>query len=758
MTRVGTRRLAAGLGLCAALAFGAPATARAQDSSNLQSQLSTIETKLGELVSTLRPPTPRGPEAVTRRLTDGLILFELKDYDRASIVFLDIVEHHKDAPAYPEALYYFGESLFQRNDLNEARRQFQRVITERHQRYEQDAITKLIEIAIKTGETQGIDELFARIDQIGAAQLRPVVNYTRAKYHYFRGRVEDAEPLFQGIPVGSPFYPQARYFLGTILVQRKQYQPALAVYDSLRTPPAKDERSRAVQELAHLAMGRLLYELGRIPEAIDRYQDVPRSSANFDTALYEIAWAYVKAGQFPKALRALDLLLVAAPETKFGPEVKILEGNLLIRLNRYVDAGKVFENVRVKYTPIQNDLDRVIAAHNDPRRFFDDLVGKAGTIDGPTRVSSAAPLPPDALKWLRADPEMAKAFGLVDDVDGSVKTTAWSERTIVQIEKALASPTRVEIFPELARGRARALELEGGLQSIRQVAIQAVRSSAGRVGGEAQTLASEASQLEAQLRAAPVTLQAYEARARQNLQTISSTDRTAATVALEIDKARAQLVAMEKFYRDSNQGKTLDEVSLRAMAELRREVEEMDKELSQLRTDLRDEKGQVGVADDQAAEETRLRQRYREVVSRERALYAQAGAASQYLAVLDRADGIDGRLGEYNKRLYQLVDERLVDVRRDLDEEKKNVATHRVALGTTEPEAREVAGIVAFENIRNVRQRFYDLVVRSEVGVIDVAWARKQEKTDKIGRLVRQQKRDLKVLDEEFRDVLKEEN
>src|SRR5262249_19634249 len=272
---------------------------------------------------------------------------------------------------------------------------------------------------------------------------------------------------FQAIPAGNQFYPQARYFLGTILTQRKQYDAALAVFDSLRRPPAKDQRSRQVQELAHLAMGRLFYEQGKIPEAIDRYQDVPRSSENFDVALYEIAWAYVKSQQFSKALRALDLLLVAAPETKFGPEVKILEGNLLIRLNRYVDAGKVFENVRVKYTPIQNDLDRVIAAHNDPRRFFDDLVGRAGSIEGPTRVASSAPLPPDALKWLKADPEMAKAFGLIDDVDESVKTTAWSDRTIVQIEKALASPTRVEIFPELARGRAKALELEGGLQSIR---------------------------------------------------------------------------------------------------------------------------------------------------------------------------------------------------------------------------------------------------------------------------------------------------
>jgi hypothetical protein len=184
----------------------------------------------------------------------------------------------------------------------------------------------------------------------------------------------------------------------------------------------------------------------------------------------------------------------------------------------------------------------------------------------------------------------------------------------------------------------------------------------------------------------------------------------------------------------------------------------MDKELTQLRQDLRDEKGRIGVADERAAEESRLRQRYREVVGRERALYAQlGGSASTFLSLLERADGIDRRLEQYTTRLYQVVDDRLAPYVRILNAERKNVGDQRVALGTTAPEAREVAGVVAYENIRAVRQRFYELVVRSEVGVVDVAWARKQEKTDAVGRLVRQQKRHLKELDTEFRDVLKAE-
>ena len=58
---------------------------------------------------------------------------------------------------------------------------------------------------------------------------------------------------------------------------------------------------------------------------------------------------------------------------------------------------------------------------------------------------------------------------------------------------------------------------------------------------------------------------------------------------------------------------------------------------------------------------------------------------------------------------------------------------------------------------RGTQRRFYDIVVRADVGIIDVAWALKQQRTDKISQMVREQKRELKLLDDEFREVLKKD-
>ena len=48
-------------------------------------------------------------------------------------------------------------------------------------------------------------------------------------------------------------------------------------------------------------------------------------------------------------------------------------------------------------------------------------------------------------------------------------------------------------------------------------------------------------------------------------------------------------------------------------------------------------------------------------------------------------------------------------------------------------------------------------MVRADVGIIDVAWALKQQRTEAISRMVREQKRELKLLDDEFKEVLKKE-
>src|SRR5262249_56376606 len=92
-----------------------------------------------------------------------------------------------------------------------------------------------------------------------------------------------------------------------------------------------EEEGKKGAELGQPAAGRLHYEGDQPSDAIDHSLTISRHSPYFDGALFEVAWVYVKAKEFDKALRALELLALANPKSAMLPDVRILEGNLRIR-------------------------------------------------------------------------------------------------------------------------------------------------------------------------------------------------------------------------------------------------------------------------------------------------------------------------------------------------------------------------------------------------------------------------------------------
>ena len=57
-------------------------------------------------------------------------------------------------------------------------------------------------------------------------------------------------------------------------------------------------------------------------------------------------------------------------------------------------------------------------------------------------------------------------------------------------------------------------------------------------------------------------------------------------------------------------------------------------------------------------------------------------------------------------------------------------------------------------NFNRIHDRFYELVLRADVGKIDVAWAKREDHRLRIDALTRERARELQALDDEFRDVM----
>ena len=88
--------------------------------------------------------------------------------------------------------------------------------------------------------------------------------------------------------------------------------------------------------------------------------------------------------------------------------------------------------------------------------------------------------------------------------------------------------------------------------------------------------------------------------------------------------------------------------------------------------------------------------------------------------------------------------------------EQRLIETYSQETDAVTGETRNLVGRIAFDSFRRVRQSFYDLVLKADVGVVDVAFQRKQDKTAQIQKLAAQKDHELKQLDEEFKEVLKD--
>src|SRR5205814_658246 len=73
-----------------------------------------------------------------------------------------------------------------------------------------------------------------------------------------------------------------------------------------------------------------------------------------------------------------------------------------------------------------------------------------------------------------------------------------------------------------------------------------------------------------------------------------------------------------------------------------------------------------------------------------------------------------------------------------------------------EAETRALGAGVLGASFKDVKAKFYDIVIRSDVGNVDVAWSQKADTDDDLKRLNLSRQRELKQLRDEFKDILDE--
>ena len=777
----------------AAMAAAGPAHADAQGA--LGKRLAALDQEATQLAQGIQRPDLVGRTSLdqaNRRLIDAQVAFGTGNYDDAAVLLYEYVQKHPDSRSFDTALYYLAEALYQKRDHVASRTYFTRLVRDvgSSSKFYQQGLQRLIELSLALRDNDGVDEWLSALDRVPEGQRRPSVPYVRGKYAYAAERYDEALGHFASVPPGSEYHLQSRYFMGVCHVAQGAIGEAIDVYAAMiaeerrsgpGSAPRGDDDQRVI-ELARLALGRLYYERDQPAQAIDQYLEIERKSELFDEALYEVAWVYVKDRQFDKALRALELLALSDPSSSKTPAVKILEANLRIRkaqavtltapgnsAEEYAKAQDLFEWIHDSFEKPHGELVRIVAEHEDPQAFMAQITGRMSET-----FAVHATLPEIAAGWLREEPTVARITGIEADLGVIAADIAEAKLTIERLDQALSSPARVNIFPALARKRTRATEIFDEVLAIRRTLAARERAVLAPHASEDESarldaLAARREGIARQLAALPGAGTSHSKRVEQARQGYVALDQRAAEVATAIEGTQATLVAIDKYVRDQAAAgaETPNAASMyQAMNDLRAELEAMRTELEEVRRAALLARDETGTGDPVTLRARALRAALRQVLDEEQALAARVigrmqgddRRAGARLATLLRAAGVvTGKVGEIEGAIDDVVAFALADVGAALVEEKARLAAYERELAIYEQESRDLGGTILGTALAKVKKKLADVLVRSDIGVIDVAWSQKEDIDETVRKLVLDELRELRTLQDEFRDIVEEE-
>ena len=515
---------------------------------------------------------------------------------------------------------------------------------------------------------------------------------------------------------------------------------------SLGCPKALVDSERI---LTHLALGRLHYETDQLDQAVEAYQAVPRTSPYFDTALYEIAWVYIRLGDSTRAERALEVLAVAAPDSHYIPDGKVLRGNLLLRNGRFDDANDVFREVRNQFGPVLRDLDEIRDANPDLQAYFRQLVR-----ENMEAFDVSNFLPETARNWVNLEGDFERAVNALRDLAQARQLIRETDDLVVRLNAALGAPNRVSVFTDLREQREKTTALRNRLVSVRRQLVRWEERNVRGSGAELDQVRSQRRQIERQLGGMPTNSDDFVVRDDELLGRYRALNRQLAEMEVELLGIDARIVALKRFLDTAGAEMENTEAIRTEIAQQEAAVVAYREQIADLERLIEVGRIQVGVGDTRYERDDRLRSEYQALVDRERQLSGAANSEAEPL--FRRAASIESAINTYDARVDAVVEERVAEMRRVIDEESAKLVGYRNEVAGLEGEAEEVIGAVTADTFTEVRDRFYDLVLRADVGRIDVSWARREEHRMRVDMLTRERSRDLQALDDEFRDIMDE--
>ncbi len=779
-------RLGPAIALVAIAAVAVPAAAK------------PAPTELGKLATALREAEENvvaaeraaakddTPDEATlaKRLVAGQLDLSEGNYDGAAIKFLDLVENHPESQAAAQATHWLAEALTHLDMERWAVELFAKNLGDARpdaKRLHQKSVARLLDLAIPRRESgfarkPGISatpEVRARLQAVGidvktappkgvldatnterlvkwaetfpAASKIPQLRYSHGRYLYLTGNhaaaiaeLDALSPMDVPISRGGPdaeWRVRAAYIAGAAALAKGDVDDALDRFSRITKSRPSAPRERQVVELAWMALGRIHHDRDDTDDAVRAYKRIGRDSPFFPEAMYETAWTLLRAARFDQAVQALDLLLLYDPRSSIVPEIKQLRGKVRIQQRDYKGAEEEFLGLRREFDRLGTQLGRKLQAKGDATEYFAAVIG-----EDMEHFSLASILPVGALPVARSLPRAVQAEDLARDVGKLERELGETRDLLARMEEAVRAKEKARLFSDLAAHIAGLDNVEDDLLGIEEALV--ARRGEGRDLGKAERTRVELrDKVDRPLGNKTDKQRLAVTRLQRLLEKAHKLDLTVASM-------RAELVATERYYEESRKEQKIDHQGfLREAATMRDTIAELEAEVIALRERI--DRGRAALRYEDPLREARTRAiiLYRQHITGMYAALGKRGNQAEVDALWKKAESLQARADKARVALDRTAGKRLEHAMEILEEERANLDAYKVELTGKKGESKTVVADVLAASYADVVTELGSLVLRSEVGLLDVAWAMKEAETEEIQRLEVERDREIGELD-----------
>jgi len=794
----------------------------ADDLQNIRRGLTRLESKIRLLAKSQSRLGVDGTSSLRQRLSSGKVNFLLKDYLRASIILVGVVQElgRRRSTIWYEAMFYLAESLYLNRNQQGALKYY-RQLTAEGRDYSDKALVRLMEIASKTNKYTWLNNYFKKSGRSTSGELQQKIFYFRAKGIYQqavragseyvannKGRTLNSRQsqlfiqskrIFGTISRSSRYWPQAQYFKAVVGLQTANYATRTrSVKDAIQLMEAgysvvrSRKSSVKIQSTFQIALGRLYLELADYAKALKYYRQIGRKSAIFDQALYEISWTHIRRAQayqnrieeaarkniklktklkpeqeYKRALRALSLLLGFLSQSPFYPKAQLLRGHLLLKLNNFKGALKNYETVVGRYSSVHKEMNRLLKNRSNPKQFFENMISRQ--LD---RFDVSTVLPKAAIQWMTDEVLMNRALLVLRDLQIMNKHLKDSRQIIKKLESALNIPDRISLSPSLKEGQLQATAyknkitiFQAKLNQLERSIVYPKMSLAERK--QYDKMRQKVAGMEAVYDLTAKNMYQYKQRNRILKQRLQALESRVHKQNLRLTYAKRELRAVRRWLINDPRSQKLTpsqrKVLEKSISALEYEYRSIIQYKNLVTSQLEIAKIQMNYSKESG--EQKIQNRYSALLQKERLFLAKIKPrlnanelrwVGEIQRIRRQMRGSQKTLRDYFKALGKLMANYSVKMQQRVNAEKVKLDGYEVEILKLQGNAKRLASQIAYNSFLLVRQKFYDLVLKAEVGVIDVVWQEKQANQRQIFKLTKERNNELRLLNSEFKGLLKE--